>query len=588
MPTAPFLAVGDSGEIAGQRFDVGGRLQLDHGRGPWDEWYVALDDRRWAWLAQAQGHVYLTFPVAADDAPDWDELEPGARFTLSAAPDITFTVTERSGSALLSAEGELPFAAVPMSSGRYVDAESPNDGFATVDFGDGSEPPQVFVGKRYPRSALSLTREGLGPRPVEKVETKRLRCPTCGAPVPISQPADTETVACSSCNALLDYTQGDLVLLQRQANPEYRQVIPLGAHGTLLDEAVTVIGFMVRYVEEDGVRYRWGEYLLHSADGYRYLVETQGHFLYTRPISIADVVDTNATARYQDKRARVFQQGTAIVEYVVGEFYYKVMVADEARTRDYVAPPYMLSRENTAGETHWSLGQYLSADEVFAGLQLSERPPQMLGVAPAQPNPHRIWSGFKMAFALIGLLLLTHFGLSCGQDQKQLANMVLSVPPTPHPTPTPPEYTKLSDPFTIKRGPTTLALKLESDVANSWVGVACALVNDGNGEVRQFYVSAERWEGGFGEDAYNEGSPITTTYLGKVKAGTYTMRFLPEWGMGPGSSGRPPQAAISVRSGQRSSALLWICLFLLLVPAFLRIWRSIAFEGRRWRESNTR
>lgn len=588
VPTAPFMTVGDSGEVAGHTFQVGGRLQLDHGRGPWDEWYVEFDTGRWGWVAQAQGHVYLTYPQETGSVPDWERLIPGATFSLGAAPGVTFTVTERSGSALLSAEGELPFAAEPMSSGRYVDAESPDGGFATVDFGDGHEPPAVYVGKRYPRSALTLKREALGARPVEKVAAKRLRCPSCGAPVPITIPDQAERLACASCDAILSYAQGDLSFLQQQSPPEYRQLIPLGSRGTLLGEEGLVIGFMVRYVEEDGIKYRWGEYLLHTDAGYRYLVETQGHFLYTRSISTADVRVLAQRAYYQQRTARLFSRGSARVEYVVGEFYYRVMVGDTVASSDYIAPPFMLSQELTPGESSWSLGEYLAPDVVFEGLGLQERPPRPLGVAPAQPNPYHIAAGFRTAAVLIGMLLLTHFALSCGKPRQQLVDLDLDIPASPNPVPTPPAYTKLTPPFELSKGPTTLQIELKSTVNNNWVGVACALINETTGDVRQFYVSAEHWHGGYGEDAYDEGSNSTTTHLGKVEAGSYSMRFLPEWGTGPGSTGFPPRASIHVSSGKRSAGLLIVCMLLLLLPALLRVARSLSFESRRWRDSNVR
>ena len=38
-------------------FTLVGRLQLDYGQGPWNEWYAAFDDGDWGWVAEAQGKV---------------------------------------------------------------------------------------------------------------------------------------------------------------------------------------------------------------------------------------------------------------------------------------------------------------------------------------------------------------------------------------------------------------------------------------------------------------------------------------------------------------------------------------------------
>ena len=73
VPTAAPIAVGDSGSVGGKAFTVLGRTQLDHGRGPWDEWYIAFQDGTWGWLAYAQGNWYATWEVTPLPAqiPPW-------------------------------------------------------------------------------------------------------------------------------------------------------------------------------------------------------------------------------------------------------------------------------------------------------------------------------------------------------------------------------------------------------------------------------------------------------------------------------------------------------------------------------------
>src|SRR4051812_20879375 len=44
-------------------FRIVGRIQLDHGAGTWNEWYLALDNGRWLWLAETQGRYYLSMPL---------------------------------------------------------------------------------------------------------------------------------------------------------------------------------------------------------------------------------------------------------------------------------------------------------------------------------------------------------------------------------------------------------------------------------------------------------------------------------------------------------------------------------------------
>src|SRR5262245_35493369 len=64
--TPSLIAVGDQGTLAGRPFEVLGRVQLDHGKGPWDEYYVAFDyGQTWGWLAYAHQRRVGPAPTAA-------------------------------------------------------------------------------------------------------------------------------------------------------------------------------------------------------------------------------------------------------------------------------------------------------------------------------------------------------------------------------------------------------------------------------------------------------------------------------------------------------------------------------------------
>src|SRR4029079_288338 len=45
------IALGDKGTARGVSFEVLGRVQMDYGRGPWDEFYVAFADGTWGWIS---------------------------------------------------------------------------------------------------------------------------------------------------------------------------------------------------------------------------------------------------------------------------------------------------------------------------------------------------------------------------------------------------------------------------------------------------------------------------------------------------------------------------------------------------------
>jgi hypothetical protein len=629
VPTAPVMTVGDLGRVDGEPFTVGGRLQLDHGKGPWDEWYVAFRDGTWGWLAQGQGRWYLTKPVLATGLPGWEQMVPGHSGELPGG-DITWTVTERGESVLLSAEGELPFRAVSGERGRYVDLEGPGGAFGTIDYGDGSEAPTFFVGRQLARDELTFEAGAAGPRPEEKVDVARLRCPNCGAPVPITQPGTTERAGCQSCGALLDYQQGNLALLKRLQKPDLVPLIPLGREGRLRDEALLCIGFMERCTVVEGITYAWREYLLHGDGGYRWLMEDNGNWTLLSPVSAGDVGGDGQKALFQGRKYKLFATNRVTVRYVVGEFYWKVEVGEESQATDLIAPPYLLSEERTPTEVIWSHGEWIAGKEIWEAFGLEGEAPKPTDVAPAQPNPVPV--AYPVAVSAIFVVLLAVVAVAVAAARSSGPDATLVSGPVPMPSAPDPAYQKAAEPgrgltapsasgralagtdgrrsgtagadpsgekggsqsptftesFTVPSDAKNLRVTMRSDLGHGWIGLAVALVSEA-GQLIEFTVE---------EDAYygSTGSPTTamhrtTVYVGDVPPGAYTMRIDPRWARQPGSLGVgiPPTVELEVATDPGAPDVVCPCCcagMLLLLPAFFAFARRTAFERRRWSLSN--
>jgi hypothetical protein len=581
VPTAPRLTVGDQGTVDGRPFTVGGRLQLDHGSGPWDEWYVELEPGRWGWLAYAQGRSYITFPQDTTEAPPYGELSPGTRIKL-AGFSLEWTVTEIGQSRLVSAEGELPLPATPGERSRYADLSGPNGLFGTIDYGSSSaDAPHIYVGRNIPEEGIKLTRAALGPRPEQRVETERLRCPTCGGPIKLLVPGQSERATCPSCRAILDVDHGTLSAVGKLDRERMSLAIPIGSEGTLCGEKVIVVGMLER-TTSDG--YSWNEYLLYAGDGYRWLVEDSRHFTYVRELPASDVSVGIFGPSYQGKTFRRFQHSVAKVTYVIGELYWKARVGDSSRLEDFVRPPQMLSKEETAKELHWSIGTYVPARDVWKGLKLKNEPLEADGVGTCQPNPVQL--GYLAAVGGLLIMILIVLGIIYeGGTGKTVASVPLKLLPGGQAA-APDETVVYTERFEIERT-TTLAVELDTNVSNSWVSVAAALIDDDTNEVRELYINAEYWGGVTDGESWTEGDPKNTEYLGKVRPGRYVMRLDAQWGRDTGTAyGDPPQATVNVSVGKRSIGTFFLALLAIAAPLILAVVRKMTFESRRWSNSN--
>lgn len=347
------IAIGDEGTIAGRRMRVLGRVQLDQGEGAWDEWYVALDNgSSWAWLAYAEGTWFVTSLVSpTPPVPPFASL--GVERDVMLGANGVFRVGELKTARIVSSEGELPARFPPDQPRSYADLHAPGGRYATIDYGTGNVPVEVYVGARLAEAALQVT--GPGPRTRAKVPLSVMRCPNCGGDVPKLAGDRTQRVACRYCGAVTDIESQRVVAAQETANEA--PPLPLGQRGRIGDVEYVCIAYLRRSSEVDGERYTWEEQLLFAPGvGFRWLVCDEGTWLFVEAVNVAEVdlrgFPGEVTAGGQRYRHR--NSGHARADYVLGEVYWRCEVGETVAVSDFVSGPTVLSREETPGEVRWS------------------------------------------------------------------------------------------------------------------------------------------------------------------------------------------------------------------------------------------
>jgi DNA-directed RNA polymerase subunit RPC12/RpoP len=596
------LEVNLRGVFLGVAFDLTGRTQVRHAAGGfWDEWYAAFADGRWGWLAEAQGRFFLTFRLqvpAPNALPPFESLQLGESIWAIPAQQPP-VVAEKGTAQLLAAEGEIPYLVTPGETYTYADLSGAGGIFGTLDYSE--MPPLVFVGRE-----VTLEELGLGAarrtteREPQRVAASQLSCPRCGGPLELRAPDQSERVTCPNCGSLLDINQGQLRYLKTLERKGTQPSIPLGATAEFEGQQLTVIGFMVRSVEFEGVRYFWQEYLLYNpAIGFRWLVESDGNWSYVRSVPPGEVTEDKG-AQYGGKRFKMFQDATARVEYVEGEFYWKVSVGELTRATDYVAPPLMLSKEVPIAasasskrgalqyeEINWSLGEYVPLKEIER--KFGVRLPSPSTVAPNQPFPHKkvygYWAALLVIAVFVGLVMLVT------GSRTNVVTQTYTLQPTPPPNAAaqPPvesdaENTQVifTEAFELK-GRRNIRVTGTANVENNWLYIAGDLINEETGLVQQFDLPMEYYYGVEDGESWSEGDREQTVYLPALPEGRYTMRLEAQWEKW--NQAAPPQVSVRVEQGvPRLLNLLFVLIALSVVP-LLVAWRHFNFERRRWADS---
>lgn len=351
--TPSLIAVGDEGTLGGRPFQVLGRVQLDHGTGPWDEYYVALDGgQSWGWLAFAQGHWYATSAAPGVPVPSFQELRPELDLTLGQAG--FYRVAEVKSAMITSTEGELPGLIRAGQQRYYADCYAPGLGFATLDYGDFSAYPVVFLGWVFAETQLQVMK--LGPRSIHKIKMQALRCPNCGGDVPSLSGERAERLGCPYCGAVSDIA-GQRVIAQQEAARQTPD-IPIGGRGTFENVVYVCIAYVRRGSDFDGEHFSWDEYLLWSEGiGYRWLVkDPENGWSWVVPVNVAEIDLRHFPdhAIWGGQSYNLRNRNTATVEYVLGEVYWKVSVGDQSQVMDFSHGHDVLGRELTGTEVHWS------------------------------------------------------------------------------------------------------------------------------------------------------------------------------------------------------------------------------------------
>ncbi len=327
------LELGARGKARGRgAFTLAGRVVVRSEAGAvWNEWTLAFADGREAYLAEARGTFTLYEESAS--APPWDALRAGE----TVPSDLV--VVERGTARRVATFGE---ASATPKSYRYADLARAGE-TVTFDYG---EPDRVRV---FRGRAHRLAELGLRPR----AERPRF-LPVTGFPA--SPPKSTELW------------------------------LALGDEGVLDGTRWRVIAILARSVREDGERYGWEEYLLHDpAEGFRWLVVSDGHWSFVESVDPSAVRETEKGAVHEGELHKPLSEGAARLDWATGELPWEVSPGDVSRTRDYVKAPHLLSREWSEDEVSWSRASYLPT-AVLAKAFAKRALPKPRGRAPHAPK----------------------------------------------------------------------------------------------------------------------------------------------------------------------------------------------------------
>ncbi|MCC3160521.1 DUF4178 domain-containing protein [Hymenobacter sp. 15J16-1T3B] len=368
----------------------------------------------------------------------------------------------------------------------------------------------------------------------------QLECPKCHYRLTCYDLAHSTHCACPDCHNYFELRNEQLsgVLGRFTKGPDFvRQVLPLGATGTLPDGlSYRVLGYSAR-AEAKSIDFRWGEYVLFSApDRYAQLAVYEGHWTFIRPDSrlhrVSNPKTREAAVEADDHRYELYNKYSPRIHHAAGEFNWNIRQDEALTVQEFIDPPYMLVREQGGGQPPaWYLAEHLEPAQVAEAFGVpAGQLPEREGVGAVQPAPGEpSWQPLLyFSFGLALLAVLLQLVLAGTKPSKSLLQESYVTQQAPGSIPAAGQSTVIVTPSFEVHGPTALYFQLWAGVDNQWLELPVSLVNERTGQGYEFTKTFEYYHGYEDGESWSEGSADADATLTNIPAGRYHLNLYPQ------------------------------------------------------------
>jgi hypothetical protein len=265
---------------------------------------------------------------------------------------------------------------------------------------------------------------------------------------------------------------------------------------------------------------------------------------------------------------------------------------------DYIAPPYILSKETYPGlnEFAWSQGEYVSSRVIGEAFGIKDLPAAQ-GIYLNQPNPSDVrWKEirplfFAVLFILVGLeiyfdrqrplgtLAEAQFTFERSPSAIRPANLSLADAIAPM---SEAAKTFTTAHFSLAGGEQRVVIQADAEVDNNWLDLDLNLVNASTNASYPTGMELSYYHGSDEDGQWSEGARTASVSLPAVPAGEYYLTVEP---------GADPQLqrlpfSVRVQAGGLFESNLIVMLGLVLFYPGMLLWRRHTFERERWEDAD--
>lgn len=418
---------------------------------------------------------------------------------------------------------------------------------------------------------------------------RALSCTNCGGTISLRAAGYTVSLVCEHCGTTLDATDPDLRIIAQANEAMHRPLIPLGTRAMLRGTTWEVLGYLERSDGESG----WAEYLLFNPyQGYGFLLDDGRRFSLGFLLDRLPDYSWGEMAFEGEGYKRFGTSYGTWVQFVVGEFYWRVAVEEHVRVSDYVRPGKMLSCEENDSERTWTQLVMLNWGEAEKAFGLDRRPREYSTPSPHEPSPYRESMSETLIIGVIAAVtLLVIAMMGGGSTRAGSAQIPVTIGGTP--------VTQIVRGIELPGRNTAIRIDARAgQLDNSWIEIDYSLVNRRTQESFEASTVAEHYSGRDSDGAWSEGDTSPTIKLSSIPPGSYDLvvemsghrwspggsAFTTDSGIfssiSSADTGTIPVEIDVARGGMFGGNIL-IGLILILIWPIVMIFRHYGFEQRR-------
>ncbi|MBS1611914.1 MAG: DUF4178 domain-containing protein [Bacteroidetes bacterium] len=388
--------------------------------------------------------------------------------------------------------------------------------------------------------------------------------------------AQAKNCGCISCGNYYRINGGNLQFVEKKRLPAEPPVLSVGKKGTIKEFTYIVTAHVIK--KDTRYNFSWNEYtLFHPVEGYVYISEYNGHWMFLSPVNFATAIADNATEQdYNKSKYRLYSKYSAKILSAIGEFTGDVYKANKVKFHEFINPPEILVHECSTEETMWLHGRYMEPGEVQKAFKLDAVPARS-GVGVIQPQPVSVPFNSVLrvsaiaAIAVFVLQLIFYFSASDKVVYSYSGNI------------TDFQNGKVVSPsFDLVDGSKNMEVIVYGEVDNNWFEAGITLINEKTDEDVDLDVGVEYYHGYSDGESWSEGSRRTSKIIDAVPAGRYHLLITPVKDIA--------YSYIPYSIEVRRDVPVWgnflFAIILLAIFPVVQFYRERSFEKSRWMDSD--